>query len=102
MKLSKLSRASPYMPPLELCLRLSAEGEFATPPDPGHPHAHRFWPLVKLLVVTLRMSDALVIVISTTEIFSLSTNFALDLQTEFLWKFSKTLPLLVFLVLLWL
>ena len=34
MKLSKLSRASPYMPPLELCLRLSAEGEFTTAPDP--------------------------------------------------------------------
>ena len=34
MKLSKLSRASPYMPPLELCLRLSVEGEFATLPDP--------------------------------------------------------------------
>ena len=34
MKLSKLSRVSPYMPPLELCLRLSVKGEFTTAQDP--------------------------------------------------------------------
>ena len=34
MKLSKLSRASPYTPPLELCLRLFAKGEFTTASDP--------------------------------------------------------------------
>ena len=34
MKLSKLSRASPNMPPLELCPRLFAKGEFTTAPDP--------------------------------------------------------------------
>ena len=34
MKLSKLSRTSPYMPPLELCLRLYAKGRFTTTPDP--------------------------------------------------------------------
>ena len=34
MKLSKLSMASPNMPPLELCLIFSAKGEFTTAPDP--------------------------------------------------------------------
>ena len=53
MKLSKLSRASPYMPSLELCLRLSAEGEFTTAPRPsaelhtptptGFDHWSNYW-----------------------------------------------------------
>ena len=87
MKLSKLSRTSPYMPPLELCLRLYAKDRFTTTPDPQltsilpRPEALT---IGQVIGCNSKNARAQVIVISTAEIFSLMTSFALVLQTKFL------------------